>query len=163
MGCGRIWKSVVSPDISSRPGVTATADMTVLPGVLWCRILRRTIQVHLGFDPLRLPGGTSILFALAALRSVPQAGSQFHGLATPIREISGLGRTGARAISDSRRLKRAIYNIPQSKLLNLHSEIIEAPLLLSPLDTDTSGVEGFVSVTNAWWFVNGVFRRVSAN
>jgi hypothetical protein len=74
-----------------------------------------------------------------------------------------LERTGTRAISDSRRLKRATYNIPQSKILNLHSEIIEAPLLLSPLDTDTSGVEGFVSVTNAWWFVNGVFRRVSAN
>jgi hypothetical protein len=31
-----------------------------------------------------------IFFALAALRSVPQAGSQFHGLATPIGELSGL-------------------------------------------------------------------------
>jgi hypothetical protein len=29
-------------------------------------------------------------FALAALRSVPQAGSQFRGLATAIHEISGL-------------------------------------------------------------------------
>jgi len=38
----------------------------------------------------RLPGGTPILFALAALRSVPQAGSQFRGLATAIHEISGL-------------------------------------------------------------------------
>ena len=44
-----------------------------------------------------LPGGTPIFFALAALRSVPhrkrylrQAGSQFRGLATLIREISGL-------------------------------------------------------------------------
>jgi hypothetical protein len=35
----------------------------------------------------RRPGGTPILFALAALRSVPQAGSQ----ATAIHEISGLG------------------------------------------------------------------------
>ena len=34
--------------------------------------------------------GTPILFALAALRSVPQAGSQFRGLATAIHEISGL-------------------------------------------------------------------------
>ena len=34
--------------------------------------------------------GTPILFALAALRSVPQAGSQFGGLATAIHEISGL-------------------------------------------------------------------------
>ncbi|MGB6376281.1 MAG: hypothetical protein WBG24_06110 [Syntrophobacteria bacterium] len=32
----------------------------------------------------RLPGGTPIFFALAALRSVPQAGSQFRGLATAI-------------------------------------------------------------------------------
>jgi hypothetical protein len=39
----------------------------------------------------RLPGGTPILFALAALRSVPQAGSQLRGLATAIHEISGLG------------------------------------------------------------------------
>jgi hypothetical protein len=37
-----------------------------------------------------LPGGTLILFALAALRSVPQAGSQFRGLATAIHEISWL-------------------------------------------------------------------------
>jgi hypothetical protein len=35
-----------------------------------------------------LPGGTPILFALAALRSVPQAGSQFRGLATGIHEVS---------------------------------------------------------------------------
>ena len=38
----------------------------------------------------RLPGGTPIFFALAALRSAPQAGSQFRGLATAIHEISGL-------------------------------------------------------------------------
>ncbi len=38
----------------------------------------------------RRPGGTPIFFALAALRSVPQAGSQFRGLATAIHEISGL-------------------------------------------------------------------------
>ncbi len=46
------------PDISSRPGVTATTDMTVLPGVLGYRTLRRTVQVRLGSNPLRLPGGT---------------------------------------------------------------------------------------------------------
>jgi|GEM_PF-3333672 len=33
-----------------RPGVTATTDMVVLPGVLGCRPLRRTVQVRLGFD-----------------------------------------------------------------------------------------------------------------
>ena len=47
-----------SPDISSRPGVTATAAMAVLPGVLGYRTLRRTAQVRLGSNPLRLPGGT---------------------------------------------------------------------------------------------------------
>jgi hypothetical protein len=74
--------------------------MAVLPGVLGCSFgyaqdkltLRRTVQVRLGTNTLRLPGGTPILFALAALRSVPQAGSQFRGLATAIHEISGLGR-----------------------------------------------------------------------
>ena len=48
------------------------------------RPLRRTVQVRLGTTTLRLPGGTPILFALAALRSVPQAGSQFRGLTTAI-------------------------------------------------------------------------------
>ncbi|MDH3773951.1 MAG: hypothetical protein WBG24_11100 [Syntrophobacteria bacterium] len=33
--------------------------MTVLPGVLGCRTLRRTVQVRLRSNPLRLPGGTS--------------------------------------------------------------------------------------------------------
>jgi hypothetical protein len=43
-------------------------DMTVLPGVLGCSFgyaqdkltLRRTVQVRLGSNPLRLPGGTAI-------------------------------------------------------------------------------------------------------
>ncbi len=47
-----------SPGISSRPGVTAAADMSVLPSGLGCRTLRRTVQVRLGSNLLRLPGGT---------------------------------------------------------------------------------------------------------
>jgi hypothetical protein len=47
---------------------TPTVDMNVLPGVLGCSFgfaqdrlpLRRTVQVRLGFKPLRLPGGTLI-------------------------------------------------------------------------------------------------------
>ena len=70
--------------------LAATTDMVVLPGVLGCRPLRRTMQVRLGTNTQRLPGGTPIFFALAALRSVPQAGSQFRGLATAIDEMSGL-------------------------------------------------------------------------
>jgi len=38
----------------------ATTDMGVLPGVLGCRPLRRTVQVRLGTKTLRLPGGTPI-------------------------------------------------------------------------------------------------------
>ncbi|MGB6280165.1 MAG: hypothetical protein WBG91_08130 [Syntrophobacteria bacterium] len=34
--------------------------MDVLPGVLGCRPLQRTVQVRLGTNPLRLPGGTPI-------------------------------------------------------------------------------------------------------
>ena len=70
--------------------LAAITYMAVLPGVLGCRPLRRTVQVRLGTNTLRLPGGTPILFALTALRSVPQAGSQFRGLATAIHDISGL-------------------------------------------------------------------------
>ncbi|MGB6278877.1 MAG: hypothetical protein WBG91_01535 [Syntrophobacteria bacterium] len=34
--------------------------MDVLPGVLGCRSLRRTVQVRLRTNTLRLPGGTPI-------------------------------------------------------------------------------------------------------
>ncbi|MGB6377115.1 MAG: hypothetical protein WBG24_10375 [Syntrophobacteria bacterium] len=34
-------------------------DTPVLPGVLGCRSRRRTVQVRLGSNPLRLPGGTA--------------------------------------------------------------------------------------------------------
>ncbi|MEE9528394.1 MAG: hypothetical protein V3W07_12070 [Syntrophobacteria bacterium] len=34
--------------------------MDILPGVLGCRPLRRTVQVRLGTNTLRLPGGTPI-------------------------------------------------------------------------------------------------------
>jgi len=37
--------------MNSRPGVTATTDMAVLPGVLGYRPLRRTVQVRLGINP----------------------------------------------------------------------------------------------------------------
>ncbi|MEJ2431449.1 MAG: hypothetical protein P8075_21410 [Deltaproteobacteria bacterium] len=37
--------------MNSRPGVTATTDMAVLPRVLGCRPLRRTTQVRLGSNP----------------------------------------------------------------------------------------------------------------
>ncbi|MCG6947212.1 MAG: hypothetical protein LJE87_17910 [Deltaproteobacteria bacterium] len=37
--------------------------MAILPGVLGCQPLRRTVRVRLGTDTLRLPGGTSISMA----------------------------------------------------------------------------------------------------
>ena len=40
--------------------LATTTDMDVLPGVLECRPLRRTVQVRLGTNTLRLPGGTPI-------------------------------------------------------------------------------------------------------
>ena len=40
--------------------LAATVEMAVLPGVLECRTLRRTVQVRLGSNTLRLPGGTPI-------------------------------------------------------------------------------------------------------
>ena len=40
--------------------LAAITDMAVLPSVLGCRPLRRTIQVRLETNTLRLPGGTPI-------------------------------------------------------------------------------------------------------
>jgi hypothetical protein len=40
--------------------LAATTDLAVLPGVHGCWSLRRTVQVRLGTNPLRLPGGTPI-------------------------------------------------------------------------------------------------------
>ena len=54
--------------------LTATTDMAVLPSVLGCRPLRRTIQVRLGTVTLRLPRWHAHL----------------RGLVTAIHETSGL-------------------------------------------------------------------------
>ena len=59
--------------------------MRVLPGVLGYRTLRRTVQVRLGSDPLRLPG-TRRKRLRCAWHTL------LHCLATSIREISGLAR-----------------------------------------------------------------------
>ena len=47
--------------------------MAVLPGVLGCRPLRRTIQVRLGTNTLRLPGGTPI-FVISRQQFMKYAG-----------------------------------------------------------------------------------------
>jgi hypothetical protein len=91
--------------------LAATTDIAALPGVLGCSFdrlrtggpcdvpfryasepipqYRGTVARHAGASACAARG-TPILFALAALRSVPQAGSQFRGLATVIHETSGL-------------------------------------------------------------------------
>jgi hypothetical protein len=51
----------------------ATEDMTVLPGVLACRTLRRTVQVRLGSNPLWLPGESAI-FTVSPHRYVKYSG-----------------------------------------------------------------------------------------
>ena len=62
--------------MNSRLGVTATTDMAVLPGVLGCRPLRRTIQVR---KPIPRYRGT-----------VARWHAHLRGLATGIHVISGL-------------------------------------------------------------------------
>ena len=57
--------------------LAATTDMAVLPGVLGCRLLRRTVQVRLG--PIPRYRGT-----------VARWHAHLRGLATEIHEISGL-------------------------------------------------------------------------
>ncbi|MEE8622208.1 MAG: hypothetical protein V3T37_09175 [Syntrophobacteria bacterium] len=51
--------------------------MAILPGVLGCRHLRRTVQVRLGTNP-------------AVRGMVARWHAHFRGLATAIHEISGL-------------------------------------------------------------------------
>ena len=76
----RIW-----PSFLASSGVPSTSLRTGSP----CDVPFRYANQPRGAAG-RLPGGTPIFFALAALRSVPQAGSQFRGLTTAIHEISGL-------------------------------------------------------------------------
>jgi hypothetical protein len=63
--------------MNSRLGVTATTDMAVLPGVLGCRTLRRTVQVRLGPNPAvprdELPGGTPIFVVSRQQLKLPAA------------------------------------------------------------------------------------------
>jgi len=59
--------------------------MDVLPGVLGCRPLRRTVQVRLGTNTLRLPGTRR-----KRLRCAWHA--HLRDLATAIHEISGLAK-----------------------------------------------------------------------
>jgi hypothetical protein len=56
----------------------ATTDMAVLPGVLGCRPLRRTIQVRLGTNTLRLPGGTTI-FTVSQRQFMKHPGLRCNG------------------------------------------------------------------------------------
>ena len=72
--------------MNSRLGVTATVDMAVLPGVLGCRTLRRTVQVRLVSNTLWLPGTRR-----KRLRCAWH--DHLHGLATAIHETSGLVET----------------------------------------------------------------------
>ena len=56
--------SAISPVVLTRifhEWPAATTDMAVLSGVLECRTLRRTLQVRLGSNTLRLPDCTPIL------------------------------------------------------------------------------------------------------
>ena len=66
--------------------LAATTDMAVLPGVLGCRPLRRTVQVRLG--PIPRYRGT-----------VARWHTHLHGLVTAIHEISGLDRVGTLSVN----------------------------------------------------------------
>jgi hypothetical protein len=60
--------------------------MAVLPGVLGCRLLRRTVQVRLGTNPLHAAQAP-------ALRAAARWHVHLHGLATAMHELSGLSGT----------------------------------------------------------------------
>ena len=78
----------LSPDISriaccdrgyGRPSLRAVGSTSRKPGVLGYRTLRRTVQVHLGSNPLRLPGGPPA--------SPKRAGSRWRA-GTPFSTVS---------------------------------------------------------------------------
>ena len=93
--------------MNSRLGVTATEDMAVLPGVLRCRTLRRTVQVGLGSNTLHAAQAP-------ALRVVARLHGHLHGLATGIHEISGLSRCSE--LSGGILFGSSISQIPQEKV-----------------------------------------------
>jgi hypothetical protein len=61
--------------------------MTVLPGVLGCRPLRRTIKVRLGPNTLWFPGGPAI-FTVSRHRFVKHPG--FENIAQIMQNYNGL-------------------------------------------------------------------------
>ena len=68
--------STINPDFLARTfheSHAATADMGVLPGVLGCRTLRRTVQVRLRYNTLWLPGGKPI-FKVSRLQFMKHPG-----------------------------------------------------------------------------------------
>jgi hypothetical protein len=68
LGYSRLFRSISIPQSLNNSSLArifheslaATTDMAILPGVLGCRPLRRTVQVRLGTNTLWLPGGTPI-------------------------------------------------------------------------------------------------------
>jgi hypothetical protein len=70
-----VVRLTASPDISSRPGVTATADVGVPPGVLGSRTLRRTVKYASGPVP--------------RTRGITRWHTHLQGLEKPIHETSG--------------------------------------------------------------------------
>ncbi|MDH3898409.1 MAG: hypothetical protein OEV18_13595, partial [Deltaproteobacteria bacterium] len=64
--------------------------MGVLPCVLGCRTLRRTVQVRLGSNSLRLPGGTP-MFMVSRRQFMKYAGSVGYSKRLP---KSGLPEKG---------------------------------------------------------------------
>jgi hypothetical protein len=61
------------PACGTERSVASANNMAVLPGVLGCRTLRRTIQVRLRSNTLWLPGGTPI-FTVSRLQFMKRQG-----------------------------------------------------------------------------------------
>ncbi|MEE9527282.1 MAG: hypothetical protein V3W07_06420 [Syntrophobacteria bacterium] len=77
--------------------------MAVLPGVLGCRTLRRTVQVRLGTNTLRLPGGTPI-FVLSRQRFMKYPGLETRVSPNVAYPRRGKRRQSAPNVSARRRL-----------------------------------------------------------
>ena len=65
--------------------LTTTVDMAILPGVLGCRTLRRTVQVRLGFD---LGFGISDLGFLITIDDIELNRSDFAICSPVVRSFS---------------------------------------------------------------------------
>ena len=99
--------------------------MAVLPGVLGCLPLRRTIQVRLGTNALRLPGGTPI-FAVSRQQFMKYPGYKalFSYCILNNCKIVGLGRARSMRKAEEKYHLRDVQQMTDRVMIDLFKQKI---------------------------------------